>query len=225
MSAFSDQRGFSLAELLASMAAGIVVLTAIMMMTTVATHNQDRIARRVAANQRVRPVMTRLIDELHSACVAPRVQPVLTGSNDTSISFLSKSGSTVSPTPDLRVVSLTGTTLSESVYASTGGTPPSWTFSGTASSTTTLLTNVSAPGGDAFRYYDYLNGALNPTALTTPLSTTSAARTAYVTIALTAGPQVTSTQDPNSPITVFDSAALRLESASPVASQDNLPCQ
>ena len=39
-----DESGFTLVELLVSMMTAIVVLGAIMMMTTVATHNQVRIA-------------------------------------------------------------------------------------------------------------------------------------------------------------------------------------
>jgi hypothetical protein len=223
----SDESGFTLVELLVGIFAFVVLLSAIMMMTTVATHNQERISDRVAANQRARPVMTRLIDALHSACVAPRVAPVLTGSTSTSISFISKSGSSVSPTPDQRVVTLSGGNLTEQVYPATGGAPPTWTFSGTPSSTQTLLTNVSAPGGVVFRYYDYVNGQLNTVPLPTSpgLSATNAARTAYVSVSFTAAPSGgASSLDSKSPITLSDSADLRLESANQVTTQDNLPC-
>jgi hypothetical protein len=150
---------------------------------------------------------------------------VQSGSSSTSISFLSKSGSTVSPTPDLRVVSLSGTTLSESVYPATGGAAPVWTFSGTPTSTTILVSNVTAPGGVMFRYYDYLSGQVNSTPLTVPLTATTAARAAHVSVSMTVQDTTgTSSQDLNSPITLTDNADLRLESASPIAAQDNLPC-
>ena len=225
-----DESGFTLIELMVSMVATIAVLSAILMMVTVATHNQDRIARRVDANQRGRPVMTRIINELHSACVAPRITPVLgdgtvNGSTGTQMTFLSQSGSDVTPTPDKHVITLSGTTLNESVYPATSGAAPSWTFSASPSSTTQLLTNVSAPGGVMFRYFDFQNGQLSTTPLAVPLSATSAGRTAYVTVSLTASPTGgASTQDLNSPITLSDSADLRLESASQVPSQDNMPC-
>jgi Tfp pilus assembly protein PilW len=225
-----DERGFTLIELLVTMASTIAVLSAILMMVTVATHNQYRIARRVDANQRGRPVMTRIVNELHSACVAPRITPVLSGtaagdvSTGTQITFLTKSGSEVTPTPEKHVITLTGTTLNESVFTNPTGAAPTWTFSGQPTSTT-LLTNVSAPGGVMFRYYDFQNGQLSTTALAVPLSATSAGRTAYVTISLTASPTGgASTLDLNSPITLTDSADLRLESASQVPSQDNMPC-
>lgn len=227
----TGERGFTLIELLVSIASFVVVLSAILMMTTVATHNQDRIAKRVAASQRGRPVMTRLIDELRSGCVAQRVAPVLAGSTNTSISFISKSGSSVTPTPDKRVVTLTGTTLSEAVHPPLPGGAFPWDssdFSTTPSSNMPLLTNVSAPSGVMFRYFDYVNGALNPTPLSTSpsgLTSTNAARTAYVNVTLTAAPSTgASTLDPTSPITLSDSADLRLESASQDTTQENLPC-
>lgn len=220
-----DESGFTLPELLVSMVAMIVVLTAVLMMTTVATHNQTLIADRVAANQRARPVMTRIIAELHSACVAPRVIPVLAGSTGTSMTFLSKSGSSVNPSPDKRVLTLSGSTLSESVYPATSGTPPNWTFSGAPSSTRTVLTDVSAPGGVMFRYYRFVNGTLSTTPLTTPLSVTDSALTANVSVSITPAPAGgASTLDSKSPITLSDSADLRLESASAITSADNPPC-
>jgi hypothetical protein len=224
----SDERGFTLVELLVSMSAFIVVLGAILMMTTVATHNQDRIAKRVAANQRARPVMTRIIDNLHSACVAPRVAPVLAGSTGTSISFVSKSGSDVSPTPDRRQITLSGSppTLSESVYPATGGAPPSWTFSTTPSSSQQLLTDVEqAPGVPVFRYYRFVGSQLSSTPLPTPLNATDAARTAHVSVTFTTAPSGgASSLDTKSPITISDSATMRLESASSNPAEENVPC-
>jgi hypothetical protein len=77
-----------------------------------------------------------------------------------------------------------------------------------------------------FRYFDFQNGQLSTTPLAaTPLSATNASRTAYVTISLAASPtRGTSQQDLRSPITFTDSVDLRLESASQVPSQDNMPC-
>jgi len=225
-----DESGFTIIELLVSLVVSMAVISVITMMITVTTHNEDRIARRVDASQRGRPVMARIVNELHSACVAPRIVPVIAdstanGSTATRISFLSQSGEAVTPTPDKHVISLSGTTLSESVYPATGGAAPSWTFSGTPSSTSQLLTNVSAPGGAMFSYYRFQNGQLSSTALPVPLSASDAALTAYVTISLTAAPSNgTSRLDANSPITFSNSADLRLESASQVPSQDNMPC-
>jgi prepilin-type N-terminal cleavage/methylation domain-containing protein len=221
-----DQRGFTLIELMVSMAAGTIVIGTIVMITSVALHNQDRIARRVDANQRGRPVMTRMIQELHSACVAPRITPVLAGSTGTSISFLSQPGSAVSPTPDKHVITLSGTTLSESVYPATAGAAPGpWTFSGTASSTRQLLTNVTAPSGVMFRYFAFVNGQLSTTPLPAPLISSNAALTSIVSISFASSPTSgVSNFDAKSPISFTDSADLRLEAAGQYPNQDNLPC-
>lgn len=220
-----DESGFTVIEMLAGIIGFIAVFAAIMQMTIVATHNQDRIAQRVAADQRARPTMTRIMDGLRSACVAPRVAPIAPGSTSTSMTYVSKSGSSVTPVPDRRVLTLSGTTVNEAVYPATGGVPPSWTFSSTPSSNTMVINNVSAPSGAMFRYFDYVNGQLSTTPLPVPLSSTNAARTAYVTVSLTVQPaRGISSLDTKSPITITDSADLRLESAGQVTGQDNLPC-
>lgn len=220
-----DQGGFSIIELLVGIIGFVIVFSVIMEMVVLATHNQDRISQRVAANQRARPVVTRILDGLRSACVYPRVVPVATGSTGTQINFISKSGSSVTPVPDRRVISLSGSNLNETVYPPTGGTPPTWTFSGTPSSNRTLMTNVTAPPGGIFRYHDYVNGALNPTSLPVPLSASNAARVAYVSVNLTVQPaRGLSSLDAKSPITISGATDLLLESASPITAQDNLPC-
>ena len=53
----SDERGYTLIELLVGMMVSLVVLAAILAMVQVATGNQDRVAEHVYANQRGRPVM------------------------------------------------------------------------------------------------------------------------------------------------------------------------
>ncbi|MGA8219861.1 MAG: type II secretion system protein [Solirubrobacterales bacterium] len=228
-----DESGFTIVELLVSILASMAILSAIVMITTVATHNQDRIARRVVANERARPLMTRVVQELHAACIAPGIVPIIgdgtaNGSSATRISFLSKSGSDVSPVPDKHVITLTGTTLSEYVYPGTSSQAP-WNFSGTASSSSKpqLLTDVSAPSGTVFSYYGFVNGQLSTTPFPASpgLSATDAAHTAIVRIGLTISPNGGASRlDQRSPITLEDSVDLRLENAGQYPNQDNLPC-
>lgn len=227
----TDDRGFTLVELMVSIAAFMVVLSTIFAMVQVSTHNQARVASRVATNQRARPVMTHVLNMLHSACVSPGVAPVLAGSSSTSMTFISRSGAAVSPTPNKYITGLTSGNLVESVYPVTGGAPPSWTFSTTASSTRTLLAGVNQGSiGDPpvtvpiFRYFAYAGGQLSPTPLPTPLSTADAARTVHVTVAFAAAPGEGSVPDPGSPITLADSTTLRLEPASEDSAETNLPC-
>jgi Tfp pilus assembly protein PilW len=230
-----DERGFTIVELLVSIAASLVVLTGVVTLSTMVIHQQARISTRVDAQSRSRPAMTHIVQGLHSSCVTSHIVPIQAGSGNTSISFLSKPGSAVGPTPDLHTVSFTpasGPTpsmLREAVYPSTGGTAPNWTFSGTPSSNMILLTNVAAPGGVIFRYYDFISGALSTTPLPTPLSATNAARVSYVTISFTSASSSTknggvNTQDPNSPLLISSAVDLRLENAGQYPNQDNLPC-
>jgi type II secretory pathway pseudopilin PulG len=227
MRVVADQRGFTIVELLVSISATLVVMMGVVTLTTTVIHQQARISNRVDANARARPAMTRIVQGLHSSCVASHIVPIQSGSTGTSVSFLSKPGSAVGPTPDLHTVSLSGTTLREAVFRATGGSPPNWTFSSTASSDMILLTNVAAPGGVIFRYFDFVTGtgALNTTPLPTPLSATNAARASYVSVSFTSSPaKGISTQDPNSPVMLSSGIDLRLENAGQFPNQDNLPC-
>ena len=219
-----DERGTTMIELLVSISATLIVMMGVVTLTTTVLHHQDRINRRVDANSRGRPVMTRMVQGLHSACVTSHIVPVRTGSTGTSITFLSKSGSAVGPTPDLHTISLSGSTLRETVFPMTG-TAPNWTPLGTPSSNAALLTNVGAPGGVIFRYYDFVNGGLSTTPLPTPLSDTNAARVSYVTITFSVSPSAgVSSQDLGSPMVLNSGADLRLENAGQYPNQDNLPC-
>jgi hypothetical protein len=225
--------GFSVIELLVGIAISMVTVSMVTTMVIASTQHQARVADRVEANQRVRPVLTRIIDELHSACVAPRIAPVLGnddphGSTATRISFVSQPGDDVLPTPDKHVIELSGGKLTESVYRTVGGAAPRWTFSTTPiSPARTLLTDVSAPGGVMFTYHRFQNGqlVLNPPLLATPsLAASDAALTAYVGISLRAAPAGDRGRDANAPITLTDGADLRLQPASQIPTQDNLPC-
>jgi Tfp pilus assembly protein PilW len=218
-----DEQGFTMTELLVGMASFIVVMGAILMMTVVATRNQERITDRVAANQIARPAMTYIVDALHSACTAPRAVPVQANSGNTFIAFDSKSGSEVAPAPSRVTVTLSGTTLTMVTDPVVGPTI-----------TRVLARQVTAPGGIVFRYYDYVNGQLNATPLATPLTQDRANRTARVTINFTVAPEGTGPggsggassayEQTRSRITLSDAVDLRLESAAQLTTQENAPC-
>jgi Tfp pilus assembly protein PilW len=222
-----DQRGFTIAELLVSMGAAMVVMTGVVTLTTTVIHSEARITNRVDAASRARPAMTRIVQELHSACVTSHIVPVRTGSTGTSITFFSKSGSGVGPAPELHTISLNGTRLMETTTPATPGSiAPNWDFSGSSSSRL-LLTNVAAPGGVIFRYFDFVTGtgALNTTPLAVPLTDTTSARAAYLTVSFTSSPGAgASAVDPASPLVLTNGVDLRLENAGQYPNQDNLPC-
>ena len=72
------------------------------------------------------------------------------------LAFISFYGTAASPVPVWHEISLAGSTLSESTYPVTG-TYPDWGQGATASSTKTLLTNVSQLSSTTpvFQYYAY----------------------------------------------------------------------
>ena len=127
------------------------------------------------------------------------------------------------------MVTLSGTQLTEQRFAATGGAPPTWTFSGVPSSTRQLLTGVGPAkvGGTTvplFRYYAYNGGQVSTTPLPTPLSAGDAALAVQVDIAMAVSPGGGPVADANTPITLTDSATLRLEPASEDSAEVNLPC-
>ena len=231
-----SQRGFTLVEMLIAMSISIVVLIGILSLLEVTTRGSARVAVRVQADQLARTTLQRLVDELHSTCVAPNVLPVVATSNgyssgDSTLIFLQKSGSSVSLTPDEHIVTLSGGTLTERIYPATGGTAPTWTFSSTPSSTTQLQANVgpaqvgsSSQTVPLFQYFAYNGASLSTTPLPTPLNASDAARTVAVTVSFAVLPSSNPTNDPHAGVSVSDSVVLRLSPASEAATEVNPPC-
>jgi hypothetical protein len=219
----SDQGGFTLVEQLVATAAALVVLFGLTTVIMTSLHQSARVSGRVDATQRARIALYRVIDGLHSSCVAPQIAPVQAGSTGTSLRFLHQTGSAVAPTPVLSEVNLNGGTLSESVFPATGGSVPSWTFASTPSTTRQLITGVSSP--TPFRYYAYSAGQVSATPLPTPLLPTDAARTVQVTVGLKVSPSYVETPDPDAAASLQDTALLRFSPAAFSTSANNLPCQ
>ncbi len=226
----SDERGYTLIELIVGMAASVVVVGAILVMVQVATGVQVRVSEHVLANQRGRLAMTRVIDRLHSACVSPGLAPVREGSTGSSMVLYSKSGSAVNLAPDKYVIALSGGVLTETVYPGSGSEPSKWTF-GSPSSPVQLVDGVSAaqvgePPASVpfFRYFAYEGGQVATTPLQTPLNAERAAKTVQVDVAFTVAPGAGAPADPTALVTLTDAATLRIEPASEDSAQVNLPC-
>ncbi|MDX6609959.1 MAG: hypothetical protein QOF85_1884 [Solirubrobacterales bacterium] len=222
-----DERGTTLIEMLVALMSGMVILAALTALILTTLHGSARVSARVHATQRARIVLTRLMEELHSSCIAPEIAPIQEKSTGTSLRFIHQTGSAVQPTPVLSVVSLSETTLSQSDYQQTGGTAPSWTFSEEPSSTRTLLTSVSptSPSTSIFSYYTYTNGTISSTPQSTPLESTAAALTVEVRAALTAAPESTPVKDAGASASVRNSATLRLTPPSFNEGSPSRPCQ
>lgn len=233
----SDERGFTLVELLVAMAVGMIVLLATFNLIDAGTHSTGRIAARVEANQRARPVMQRIMDQLHSSCVADNVTPIMAGSTATQMQFLSKSGNTASITPDMHVITLAGTTMTDATYKASPTTPiitpssTSWTFAATPASTREVLTGVApamtgspSVATPLFQYYAYVSGQLSATPLAVPLTAATAKTAAAVTVSFAATPTA-ARDDSHRAVTLSDTATLRLSAPDEDATVTELPCE
>jgi Tfp pilus assembly protein PilE len=232
-----DERGTTLVELLVGLMMGMIILTALTLVVVVTLHASARVSARVEATQDGRIALARVTEELHSACIYPKTAPVKGGaSNETFASTGNKlvfvhaansQGQAVAPTPIRSVVSLANGELKQSDYPASGGSAPNWTFSGTATSTRTLMEGVAPiPGRSAiFAYYYYSNGGLVEQSASPSLSATEAAKTIDVRVALNASPRTTPVKDNGADTSIQDSAVLRLTPPSFNESATALPCQ
>ncbi len=223
-----DERGMTLVELLVATAAGVVVMFGVTMAVIVTLRESDRITSHVHANQNARLAMSKIMDELHSACVAPLLAPVQGTSTATTLAFWHQTGAAVAPTPIESRISLVGTTLTQSDYAATGGAAPKWTFATSAFATTQLMTNISqiSAGVPLFRYYGYSEGQVSATPFaSSPSLSANSTKTIKVSVAFKAAPVNTPIVDAKAPTEIQNSALLRLTAPSYAASSSNSPCQ
>jgi prepilin-type N-terminal cleavage/methylation domain-containing protein len=237
------QDGVSLIELLVVIAAGTVVMSGLFTMIEVTLRQTTRTFNRVDATQRARKTLEGMMNELHSACIAPSATPIQPQSSATRILFESQysNAATVTPVTEHEITyDSVAHTLTEQTYVATGGTSPNWTFSATPTKPqpTTLLTNVRTA---QFAYYAYqqvsfTDAAGNPyvmlldgtqavpgtttipaaAPLALPLSVANAPKAAEVTIDFTVGPAgggSETTAASPSDATVSDSVILRLSPA------------
>jgi Flp pilus assembly pilin Flp len=222
-----DERGTTLMELTVGLAAGAVVFLALTSLVIGSLHGTARVSARVDATQRARTVMTRLTEELHSACIAPQVAPVQAGSTGTLLSFIHQTGSSVAPVPIRSNVSLTGTTLTQEDFQVSNGTAPKWTFKKEAFSKRQLMTGIAptSPSTSIFGYYGYSEGKLVAISTLVPLSEESASKAVQVNIAFTASPRINPARDKRAAAAISDSVQFRLTPASYNKELASPPCQ
>ncbi len=175
-----DERGYTLIEMIAATAAGLLVAAAAMALLAASYHMLSNGADRVDANQQGRTALLQIEQLLNSSCVAGvGVSPVVGGSSAgsgappsgaNSITFYASQSDLPTAEPNEYVVSLSsGGALQLATYQWVSGSNPDWVFSTTASPATpqTLVTHAAnTPGTSAiFSYYQYAaSGQLNTTA-------------------------------------------------------------
>jgi hypothetical protein len=207
----SDEGGFSLIELLVSIISGIVVCFALFAILNFSTDQTARLTGYAQATQQGRIAMTKVVDELHSACLAPGFAPVQVGSSGTELRFINaySEEAVISKTQvnEHRIVwNEKAETLTDSTYPTTKEiTWPTFEYSATASPVggTLLASNVTETEVEGkkvpiFKYYSY-TGESNESATTglntlkteplvTPLTKETAPTAASVLIDFDAGP-------------------------------------
>lgn len=186
----ADERGATLVEMVVGIAMASVVMFAMTILVITTMHASARDSAQVSATQISRNGLSAIIQDLHSACITPRVAPVQVGSTGNSLSFVHATGSEVAPKPVLSVISFSGDTLTQYDYASTGSSSPPWTFASTPSSTRELMSGVGPipPQTGIFSYFSATSGQISSTPLPTPLTAAGAASAIQVSVGINAAP-------------------------------------
>lgn len=107
--AIRSEMGYTLVELLVAMSLGIIVTTVALSLLNFTTQDVSRISDRVQADQAGRTALEKIMLSLHSACVAPLIDPIRPGSEGSRIKFVSETnplnekGEPVSALPTVRI--------------------------------------------------------------------------------------------------------------------------
>ncbi len=117
-----DSRGFTLIETLVAMVTGVIVAGALFAILEFSLHETRRETNTVQATQLARTTMTRLVNELDSACLTSGFAPVEPGSGPSKLIFVDAySGATEITNPVEREIALEGGELNEKTYLPTNG--------------------------------------------------------------------------------------------------------
>jgi hypothetical protein len=217
-----------MAELLIGLAAGMVVLVGLTTLVMVTLHSVSRTSARVNATSTARVGLNRLLEELHSACVAPKTPPIRAESTGTELRFVHSTGSAAVPTPVLSKVILTGTTLKQVDYAWKEGSAPFWVFEEAKPvNEEIVMINVSPLSATkpVFSYYASAAESAKETTLSTPLSQTNAEHAINVGVAFMASPGSNPAAEEDTPARMRGSATFRLSAVSYNEAAPALPCQ
>jgi competence protein ComGC len=174
------EHGFTLVELLVAMSTGMVVVLALFAILEFATRQTARITDTAQANQLGRIAMTKIVDELHSACISPSFAPIQEKSSENELRFINAyseaaviSEAKVEAYEHRIAFNEKAGTLTDYTFPETGGTWPNFTFTGskeTPTGGTQLATGVEATKSETtgkalpvFQYYGYATTASSGT--------------------------------------------------------------
>lgn len=219
-----DERGTTLAELVVGMGAGLAILVGLTTLIMVTLNTTSRVSARVHATQDARLTLTRVVDQLHSACIVPKMPPIRAGSSASELRFVHATGSAVAPVPTLTKITYSEGTLTQRDYAWKSGNAPFWVFNEATPIRTALLGDDITPIGSQpiFSYYAYASGAVSATPLSGTLDEIGANKTIQVTVQFKASP---GDESDATPARMQGSASLRLTASSYNPAAPSMPCQ
>ncbi len=214
-----EEEGFSLVELMVALVMGVIVIGALVTILAVSVHETAAISNNVQSDRQSRTTMTKIVNELHSACLAPDFKPVRSPSNGSELRF-------VNAYSNQAVIPNAATSASEGAYehrikfetvASKGrlvdsaypslstSSWPEFKFNETTPSKTSLLgESISQTGATPiFQYYKYAKAANTGNEATAleplgaqPETAALAALVAAVRVSFTTAPEDTKFQAP-----------------------------
>jgi hypothetical protein len=211
---FRANGGFTLVETLVAMLTGIIVTGALFAILEVSLHQSARAGDVVQASQLGRATMSRVVNELRSACLSPEFTPVQANSTTGELRFINAYSEQAvianSSAAEHRLVfNESARTLTDYKYAATGGSWPAFTFSSTASpSSGTLIgenvvlqENAKKELVPMFQYFKYATEAGTaetgaPVETLTPMSLASGEKLTATTSDEVAAVQVSFTARP-----------------------------
>jgi Tfp pilus assembly protein PilW len=128
-----DDQGFSLIELLVAMLSAVVVTGALFAILNISLRETSLVSDKVQANQLGRTAMTRIIDELHSACLSQGFRPIQAESSANELRFVNAySTEAVIPNAKEAKVSGTGAFEHQIVWSSSAKTLTDYTYKSTS---------------------------------------------------------------------------------------------
>jgi hypothetical protein len=195
-----DEEGTSMVEVMVGLAMGMVVLAGLAMLLIVVTRGNARISARAEASDNARVTMTRIMEELHSACVTPATAPVKPTSTPSTLVFTRGSYGGEAAANEAAITTEIEYRNDGTLRERSSGSPER-----------ILLSDVSPPGeGEVFEYENPTVPGGSPFEMTGGSLSTNAANTILVRVAFTASPRSEPVTDDGAATEIENSATLRL---------------
>lgn len=204
----SDERGFTLVELLVSTSIGVVVLLATFAIFDSALLAQNRVDDRTDSIARGRTGMEQIVQQLRSqVCLGPSLPAIEYGDED-QVTFYADLANTTF-VPERRDLTFSGGALTERDYPgrASGGSPP-YTFSAAPARTRVILDRLTlaSPGGTPIPFFTYygFDGSTPPqptNELPVPLTAAGRAQVVQIRVSFMALPARVSSSSTGEPFT------------------------